>query len=178
MRCVTLLIGLFFGFASVQASAGTVAVKGTHLCCGGCQAGAEEALSEVEGLSDISADVNTKVISYKAASDKAAAAGIEALAAAGFYGTATHDAKKLAYPDSGAKKGMKSNSILLSGLHLCCTACVTASQKSLEEVKGVALIDLDRNEQTIKLTGDAIDVPEAIAALNKAGFYCHLPKKE
>ncbi|MEO8494215.1 MAG: cation transporter [Planctomycetota bacterium] len=178
MRCITLLVGIFFAFATTQADAGTVAVRGTHLCCGGCQAGAEEALSEVEGVSDVSADVNTKVISYKAASDEAATAGIEALAAAGFYGAATHDAKKLDYPDSGAKKGMKANSILLTGLHLCCTACVTASQKSLEEVKAVSLIDIDRNEGTIKLTGDAIDVPEAIAALNKAGFFCRLPKKD
>jgi copper chaperone CopZ len=134
-------------------------------------------LSEVEGISEISCDVNTKVISYKAANEKAATDGIEALAAAGFFGTATHGEKKLAYPDSGAKKGMKANSLLLTGLHLCCTACVTASQKALEEVKGVSLIDIDRNEETIKLTGDAIDVPEAIAALNKAGFFCRLPKK-
>ncbi len=178
MRCITLLVGMLFAFVSSTAYSATVSVRGTHLCCGGCQAGAEEALSEIEGVSDVSADVNTKVISYKAAGDKAAAAGIEALAAAGFYGTATHGDKKLAYPESGAKKGMKANSLLLTGLHLCCTACVTASQKSLEEVKGVSLIDIDRNEQTIKLTGDAIDVPEAIAALNKAGFFCKLPKKE
>ncbi|MDA1051821.1 MAG: heavy metal-associated domain-containing protein [Planctomycetota bacterium] len=177
MRYITLLVATLFAFAASPAHSATVAVRGTHLCCGGCQAGAEEALSEVEGISDVSADVNTKVISYKAASDKAAAAGIEALAAAGFYGTATHGAKKLAYPDSGAKKGMKANSLLLTGLHLCCTACVTSSQKALVDVKGVSLIDIDRNEQTIKLTGDSIDVPEAIAALNKAGFFCKLPKK-
>ena len=177
MRYITLLIGVLVAFTSSQAYSGTVAVKGTHLCCGGCQAAADEALSEVDGLSDISCDVNTKVISYKASSEKAAAAGIKALAAAGFYGTATHDAKKLMFPESGAKKGMKANSLLLTGLHLCCTACVTGSQKSLENVKGVSLIDIDRNEQTIKLTGDAISVPEAIAALNKAGFYCRLPKK-
>jgi copper chaperone CopZ len=178
MRRITLLVGIVFAFSSSPAFSGTVAVRGTHLCCGGCQAGAEEALSDVEGVSDVSADVNTKVISYKAASDKAAEAGIEALAAAGFFGTPTHDAKKMAYPESGAKKGMKANSVLLSGLHLCCTACVTASQKALEDVKAVSLIDIDRNEGTIKLTGDGIDVPEAIAALNKAGFYCRLPKKE
>jgi copper chaperone CopZ len=64
----------------------------------------------------------------------------------------------------------------LTNVHLCCTACVTASQKALEEVKGVTLIDIDRNEKTIKLTGDAIVIPEAVAALNKAGFFCRLPQ--
>jgi len=130
----------------------------------------------VDGVSKISCDLNTKVISYQADSDKSAAAGIKALAEAGFYGTASHDKKRLKYPVSGAKKGTKSNSIMLSGVHLCCTACVTASQKALEEVKGVTLIDIDRNEKTIKLTGDAIGIPEAIAALNKAGFFCRLPQ--
>lgn len=177
MRYITLLIGTLVAFSSPPADAGTVAVKGTHLCCGGCQASADEALSEVEGVSEISCDLNTKVISYHASSDKAATDGIEALAAAGFYGTATHGTKKLAYPASGAKQGMKANFLLLAGLHLCCTACVTGSQQALVGVAGVSLIDIDRNEKTIKLTGDAINVAEAIAALNKAGFYCRLPKQ-
>ena len=46
----------------------------------------------------------------------------------------------------------------------------------LEDVKGVTLIDIDRNEKTVKLTGDSIGVPEAVAALNKAGFFCRLPQ--
>ncbi|MBC8356751.1 MAG: heavy-metal-associated domain-containing protein [Planctomycetes bacterium] len=178
MRFVTLLTTIFVALSSSYAHSATVAVRGTHLCCGGCQASADEALSDVEGISAIACDLNTKVISYQAASDKAAAAGIEALATAGFYGTATHGAKKLPYPESGAKKGMKANSIMLTGVHLCCTACVSGSQKALVDVKGVTLIDIDRNEKTIKLTGDAINVPEAVAALNKAGFYCRLPKKK
>ncbi len=177
MRRITLLVWVLFAFAASQSYAGSVAVKGTHLCCGGCQAAADEALSDVKGVSEISCDLNTKVISYKAANDKAAAAGIEALAKAGFYGTATHGAQKMTYPASGAKKGMKANSILLTGLHLCCSACVSGSQQALIDVKGVSLIDIDRNEKTIKLTGDSIDVPDAIAALNRAGFYCRLPKK-
>jgi copper chaperone CopZ len=176
MRHLLLFIVSSVLLASSATYAGTVSVKGPHLCCGGCQTIADAALSEVDGVSNISCDLNTKVISYKAESDKAAEAGIKALAGAGFFGTATHDKKPLKYPVSGAKKGMKANTILLSGVHLCCTACVTASQKALEGVKGVTLIDIDRNEKTIKLTGDAIGVPDAIAALNKAGFYCRLPE--
>ena len=174
MRYLVLIIGTSLYFASPTPESGAVTVKGVHLCCGGCQGIADEALSEVDGVTGISCDLNTKVISFKAAGDKAAEAGIKALADAGFFGKATLDTKPLKYPESGAKKGTKSNSILLTGVHLCCTACVTASQKALEDLKGVTLIDIDRNEQTIKLTGDSIGVPEAVAALNKAGFYCRL----
>jgi copper chaperone CopZ len=179
MRSSAFGISLFILLSTSIAYAGNVAVKSTHLCCGGCQAGAEEALSEVEGVASISCDLNTKVISFKADGDKAAGEGIKALAKAGFFGQAAHGDKPLKFPVSGAKKGMKANSFTLAGIHLCCSACVTGSQKALVDVKGVSLIDIDRNEKTIKLTGDSVSVPEAVAALNKAGFYCRLeqPKK-
>ena len=152
----------------------SVSVKGVHLCCGGCQSIAEDALKDLKGVSGISCDLNTKVISYKAVDQKTAETGIKALAAAGFFGTAAFKNKKLEFPESGAKKGARANSISLTNVHLCCTACVTASQKSLESVKGVTLIDIDRSAKTIKLTGDAVSIPEAVRALNKAGFYCKL----
>lgn len=178
MRYLVLILGSFALVAAAVPQSGTVSVKGVHLCCGGCQSIADAALSEVQGISGISCDLNTKVISFKPDSDKTAEAGIKALAKAGFYGTATHDKKALTFPDSGAKKGAKSNSVVMTGVHLCCTACVTASQKALENVKGVTLIDIDRNEKTIKLTGDAIVIPDAVAALNKAGFYCALQQPQ
>ena len=176
LRPLVIVVALTLTLATSPTHAGNVTVKGTHLCCGGCQDIADAALSEVDGLTKIACDLNTKVISYTAESDKSAAAGIQALAKAGFFGAATHDKKSLKYPASGAKKGAKADSITLGGVHLCCTSCVTASQKALEKVKGVTLIDIDRNEKTIKLTGDSIIVPDAVAALNKAGFFCHLPK--
>ncbi len=159
------------------ALAGTVAVKGVHMCCGGCQAIAEDALTDLEGVGNIVCDLNTKAIEFDAADAKAAATGISALAEAGFHGKAVHDKKPLAFPSSGAKKGAKSNAVLLTGVHLCCTACVTASHKALIEVKGVTVIDIDRNAKSIKLTGDAMDTLEVVEALNRAGFYGQLGKK-
>lgn len=156
-----------------------VHVKGVHLCCGGCLGIADAALSDVDGVSKISSDMNAKVITFSVADQKTADAGIKALAKAGFFGTATLDKKPLKYPASGAKKDQKSNSFVLQGVHLCCTSCVTASQKALENVDGVTLIDIDRNEKTIKLTGSSISIPKAVAALHKAGFGCRVqqPKK-
>lgn len=157
--------------------AGTVTVKGVHMCCGGCQGIAEAALTDLTGVDKVVCDLNTKAIEFTAADEKAVAVGLKALAEAGFYGKATHEKKPVALPDSGAKKGVKSNTVLLEGVHLCCTACVTASHKALIEVKGVTVIDVDRNAKSIKLTGDAIDNVEVIDALNKAGFFGQIGKK-
>ena len=178
MRFSFIFVCLFSLSAVTAVQAETVTIKGTHLCCGGCRDGAEEALSDVDGVAEINCDLNTKVIAFEAASVKAAQAGIAALAKAGFYGQAAFGKQPLKFPASGVKKSTKSNSFVLGGLHLCCKSCVTGSQKALANVKGVSVIDIDRNEKTIKLTGDGIHVLEAIAALNKAGFACQLPKSK
>ncbi len=157
--------------------AGTVTVKGVHMCCGGCKSLAESALADLTGVDKVVCDLNTKAIEFKAADEKAVARGIKALAEAGFYGKASHQKKAVAFPKSGAKKGVKSNVVLLSGVHLCCTACVTASHKALLKVKGVAVIDIDRNAKSIKLTGDAMDPLQIVEALNRAGFFGQIGKK-
>ncbi len=178
MRYLIFVIGACALVAAAAPSSSIVHVKGVHLCCGGCLGIADDALSEVDGVSKISSDLNTKVITFTVADKKAAEAGIKALAKAGFFGTATLDKKPLKYPESGAKKGQKSNTFVLQGVHLCCTSCVTASQKALENLDGVTLIDIDRNEKTIKLTGSSIGIPEAVAALNKAGFYSRISQQK
>ena len=179
MRYLIFVIGACALVAAAAPRSSIVHVKGVHLCCGGCLGIADDALSEVDGVSAASSDLNSKVITFTAADKKSAEAGIKALAKAGFFGTATLDKTPLKFPASGVKKGEKSNSFVLQGIHLCCTSCVAASQKALEDLDGVTLIDIDRNEKTIKLTGNSIGVPEAVAALNKAGFYCRIdqPKK-
>lgn len=149
----------------------TVTVRDTHLCCGGCATGAEGALADVKGVTDAAADVNAKVVSFEADDMEAAERGLRALADAGFYGTAAYGKKKIAYPTPKIPKGAKSNAFVLGGLHLCCGACVTATQKALADVKGVAVIDIDRNEETIKISGDGVLIQDAIKALHRAGFY-------
>ena len=168
------LLGLF----SVSAPSGKVSVKGVHLCCGGCQSAAKDAFDGLKGVSNISVDLNTKVISFTVDKSDKARSVLKTLAEAGFYGTATMDGKPVKYPDSGAGKGARSNSLTLTGLHLCCTSCVTGSQKALQGVRGVSLIDIDRNEGTIKLTGDAISHEAAVGALHKAGFACSVAKEK
>lgn len=158
--------------------AGDVNVSNVHICCGSCVSAVDEALGEVEGVSDVGADQNTKTIRFKAKDDKAAEAGIKALADHGFFGKAKHGDKKLDFPPSGVKKGEKANTLVLHGVHLCCGACVTGAKKSLENVAGVNAIEIDRKTGRITLKGGGIDTTKAVDALNAGGFYASVKSEK
>ena len=159
--------------------AGTVTVKGVHLCCGGCTAGATESLEAVKSVEKISCDLNSKVISFEVPDEKTAQLAIDSLAKGGFFGTATHGDKALKYPDAGAKKGAKANEVTIYGLHLCCDSCVTQAQEALTKSNRISSMEFDRAKGTVRLIGQEIDLQETIGLLNKAGYYGHLnaPKK-
>lgn len=148
-----------------------VTVKGVHLCCGSCVDAVEDALNGVDGVSGIACDQNTRVATFKAANDEAAKNGIKALADAGFFGTAKNGNKDLSFPDAGAKKDVRSAKVKFAGVHLCCRSCVKDAHTALKDVKGVSSIDVDREEGTVTLSGTDIVQTEALAALNKGGFY-------
>lgn len=163
---------------SAQAMAVEVSVKGVHLCCGSCVSGVEEALKDVEGVSDVAADQNTKAISFKAKDDKSVEKGLKALADGGFHGTATADKKAVNFPTVKVKKGEKANTITLTGLHLCCGACKTGVKEALSNVAAVDKLEIDQEAQTAVATGKDISIEDLIAALNKAGFHGELKKEE
>ncbi len=148
-----------------------VTVKDVHLCCGSCVDGVDEALMEVDGVSNIASDQNTKSIAFKVSNDEAAKKAIEALARGGFFGVAKQGNKSLTFPDAGARKDAKSARIKFSGVHLCCRSCVKSAHLALKDVKGVSSIDIDREEGTVTVSGTDILHTEAVAALNKGGFY-------
>lgn len=162
---------LLFVMTATAAFADTVTVKGVHLCCGACVSAAGKSLKNVDGVSDAACDRNSKTVTFKATDAKAAEAGILALAKAGFHGKAVHGGKALAFPASGARKGKKANEVTVTGVHLCCAACVTGAQKALENVVGVATIEIDRNAKSVTAKGKAISVAAFVAALNKGGFH-------
>jgi len=168
------LCGLFAG----SLFAGEVAVTNVHVCCDSCVTAVDEALTDVTGVSNASADKGTKTIRFTAKDDKAAEAGIQALAKHGFFGQAKHAGKKLDFPSAGAKKGEKSNQIDLYGVHLCCGACVKGAKEALEKVDGVSTIDVDRAAGRITLKGAGMEITKAIEALNIGGFYGTLKPEE
>ena len=173
-----LIVGGNLVAANFQDKETTVRIKGVHLCCGACVAGVNEALDELKGVTDVAADRNGKVVVFKAKDDKTAKASLEALAKAGYYGRAAIGDKDVKFPDPGVKKGTKVDKVVLSNVHLCCGACVTAAQKSLEKVNGLTRIAIDRNEKTISLGGKGVDLLKAIGALNDAGFYAKVKKEK
>ena len=112
----------------------------------------------------------------RSADDKAAAAATDALAKAGFRGTAKHGDKALAFPGSNAEKGAKADTVTIAGVHLCCPACYTAAEKALKTVDGVTAVKSDKKAKTLEVTGAGVDVNAAIGALLKAGFQASVKK--
>jgi len=162
---------LLFATASLPAIAGEVEVTGVHLCCGACTKAVDKALQGVGGVSGVASDRESKTVRFTAGDDQAAAAGIEALANAGFHGTAKHGETALAFPASGAKEGAKAGQIKISHVHLCCAACVRAADEALKKVEGVGNVAADREASAIEVTGENVGVEALVKALNDAGFH-------
>ncbi len=153
------------------ASAGKVEIKGVHLCCGQCLKGVDTALKDVAGVSAVKSDGKAGTVTFDAADDKAAEAGIKALADGGFHGAAKHGDKELAFPASGAKKGAKANSVTVGRVHLCCPACVKAVDKAVKAVDGVSDVQADRGASSVTVNGTNVSVEAVVKALNDAGFH-------
>lgn len=165
------LVASLIALAQGPVAADNVTVKGVHLCCGACVAGAQKALDPVDGVTNVAADRNSKIVTFDATGKEAAQNGVNALAKAGFHGTATHGDEKLEFPASGVKPGEKADVVTFTGVHLCCGACVTGAQQALQNVKALKAINIDRKERLIRLEGAEIDVVEAVTALNDGGFH-------
>lgn len=162
----TVLLGLF----ASTASAVEVVVKELHMCCGQCVKLGDAALKDVKGVSDGKCDQAGKSCSFKAEDDKAVTAGLDALAKEGFHGKVTKDGKDIDFPKAEFKEG-KSNEITITGVHLCCGACVTGVSKALKEVGGVKDVKCDRASKTVTVTGENVEAKDVFAALTKAGFH-------
>jgi len=172
MRSSNSLLSLALVLLSAGAvSAGSVEVKGVHLCCGSCVNGVKKALADVSGVSGLSCDRAAKTVTFTASDEKAAQAGIDALAKGGFHGTATIDGKDAKFPASGAKEDAKSNSFTVSSVHLCCPACVKAAGAAVKAVDGVSDAKCDRDGSSVAVTGKDVSIAAVVKALNDAGFH-------
>ena len=159
--------------ASVQA--GEVSVKGAHICCGACVRDVGKALDGVSGVSGVKADRSSKSITFTASDDKAAEAGINALAKGGFFGAAKHGDKSLKFPESGAKKGETADSVTVTGVHLCCGGCVNGAKKAVASLGNVTV---DKGAKSVTVKGSKIDKLKVVTALNKAGFFASAKSKK
>src|SRR5437868_7454023 len=122
---------LAFGMAA-QAADTTLKLSNVHLCCNSCVKGVDKALSGVTGAtaqSDKDAGTVTITAPNKATAQKA----VNALVAAGYFGTSSDPAIKVT-ATSGAKNE-KVQSLKVNGVHLCCNKCVTSVKDALATVE-------------------------------------------
>jgi copper chaperone CopZ len=160
----------------LSVSAGEVTVKGVHICCGGCVTALTGALDGINGVSGASASKNGGTVKFQATDAKAAAAGLKAIADAGFYGTATHDGKTFEVPAPKIDAKLTADTVTLTGVHLCCGMCVKESSKALKKVNGVSEVEGDKDNGTLTVKGTKINVSELVQALHGAGFHGDVKK--
>lgn len=150
--------------------AGEYSVSGVHNCCGACAKGITEALSKVEGVTEINAKAKETKISFTAPDDKTARKAIGALGRAGFHGTV--EGGKVKYRDNSGVEAGKVKSLELVGTHNCCPGCANAIKDILAKVEGVENHTLDNKSVTLEGDFDGLAV---VKALNEGGF--HVRKK-
>jgi periplasmic mercuric ion binding protein len=160
------IIGLLtlFVAGSWAAAASTATLTKTHLCCGSCVKAAQAAVASVNGATGV-ADQASDTITITAPDDASAQSAMDALAAAGFYGTATGATIK---DDSGAPSGTVT-SLTLSGMHNCCPKCAKAINKIIASVPG-ATGKIEPKATTVTITG-SFDAQALVQAFNAGGFW-------
>jgi copper chaperone CopZ len=163
------LAGLAAAFLSAgQAVASDVEVKGPHICCKQCVKVVGTILGKVDGVSDVSADVQTKTVKFTATDEKAAKAGFKALLEGGFFGSASNDGKELKIDVGAAKKGDKLDKVAVQGVHACCGLC----KKAIQGLFAGSTISYEGSgpQQTVTIEGGELYRGTVLEALRKAGF--------
>jgi len=143
-----------------------VELTGVHLCCQGCVNAADAALRSVGGVNS-HCDVEHGTIGVMASDAIAAQKGLDALAAAGFYGSS--DNQGLAMKPVGTLPTGKVKSIKVSGIHNCCGPCCDAIKEAIATVEGVTGDTAKPRATTFVVTGD-FEAASLVKALNAAGF--------
>ena len=162
-RRIALIVGLLFPLAvgSVAVAETTVTLEKTHLCCGSCVKIANKVVESAGAKAVIDKDADK--ITITAADDAGAQKAVDALVAAGFYGTVSSGTIK---DDAGAPSGsVKSVSVTT---HNCCKKCTTAINTIIKSVPGATGV-AEPKVDTFTVTGD-FDAAALVKAFNDAGF--------
>lgn len=152
---------LLFGSAAFAET--TVSLEKTHLCCGSCVKGAEKAVSSVAGAK-ATCDKDAGKVTITAPDAATAQKAVDALVAAGYYGTPTGGAT---VTDQKLADG-KVKSADVSQIHNCCKKCTTAFNKTIKEVPG-ATGTVAEKAKTFTVSGD-FDAQKLEKALHDAGL--------
>jgi copper chaperone CopZ len=63
---------------------------------------------------------------------------------------------------------MKTQEIFVENIK--CGGCMTSIKQALEKIKGIAKVEIDKEEEKISLTGDHYKLSEVIDSLNFMGY--------
>jgi copper chaperone CopZ len=167
MKRILTVASLILAFSwSAQATDINVKLSNVHLCCNSCIKGVDKAISRIAGASAVS-DKDDGTVMLSAPDQPTAQKAVNAIVAAGYFGTSSDPAIKVT-AKSGAKKG-KVQSLKMTGVHLCCNKCVTSVNDALTKVPGVQANTAAKGATSFEVTGD-FEPQDAFTALNKAGL--------
>jgi|JI6StandDraft_1071083.scaffolds.fasta_scaffold01503_10 copper chaperone CopZ len=143
----------------------TVTLSGVHNCCKGCTNGIVKAAAD---LKDVTVTAEGKTVTIVAKSKANAKKAVEAIMAAGYYGTSDTEEKATASSSSAPAK--KLTEATVSDIHLCCGKCATAMTDALKSVPGITANTVASKATSFTVKGEFTEA-ELVAAMNKAGFH-------
>ena len=144
----------------------TVTLSGVHLCCQNCVRGVTTALTPVKGVT-ANSDMAAGTVVLTAADKETLQKGVDALITAGYYGKSSDSAIKVS-DATGAPEG-KVKTLDITGVHLCCTSCVTAVKGVLGKIDGIKTDTVKSRATSFTVTGD-FDAKNLFSELQKAGL--------
>jgi copper chaperone CopZ len=136
-----------------------------HNCCKGCTNGIVKAAAD---LKDVTVTAEGKTVTIVAKSKVNAKKAVEAIMAAGYYGTSDTEEKAIASSSSSAP-AKKLTEATVSDVHLCCGKCATAMTDALKAVPGITANTVASKATSFTVKGEFTEA-ELVAAMNKAGF--------
>ncbi len=151
---------------TARAADTTVTLSEVHMCCNSCVTGAANAVKDVAGSKAVG-DRAAKTVVVTAPDAATAQKAVNALLAAGYFGKSS-DASIKVDATTGAKDG-KVQTAEVTGVHLCCGACVTAVKGVLSKVDGVKDNTVAPKAASFTVTGDFAE-KAIMDDLQKAGF--------
>ncbi len=143
-----------------------VKLTGVHLCCQGCVNAVDAALKNVEGV-ESRCDMDNGTVTLTASDDTTAQKALNAIAAAGFYGS-TENEQLAMKAVSNIPQGKVKN-LNVSGIHNCCDLCCDAIKQAIATVDGVTGDTAKPRATAFEVTGD-FDAAALVRAINAAGF--------
>lgn len=150
---LSLLGSLSLTFTAL-ATDSSVTFKQVHLCCDECVRGAQRSIKGIEGVS-MTADKDAETVTLTGPSDAVLQKAANAMAAGGYFGVSDKSSiKPIAH---NGTHGKNLQSMIVTGVHLCCGGCVKAVDRAVKETPGATGHTAKKNATTFTVTGNFND---------------------